>query len=300
MTAVTTDAPLEEATVGPETMATVISDGWTMARRNVFRMARNPEIVMFSTIFPIMFIVLFVYVFRSIPTVGISYKEYVMAGIFGQTVVFNSANTGVGLAEDIQKGIIDRFRSLPMSRSAVLVGRTISDLLNNTLAMLVMVAVGLAVGWRVHSSIVEVIGGIILLLAFSYVFSWISATIGLTVKSVEVANSAGFVWMFPLTFISNVFVDPETMPSFFRVIAEWNPISALVAATRDLFGNTPDVTSAEVAQMGPSELAQYQAQVDPSAWPLQNPIWASILWMVVILAIFIPLSIRKYKQAASR
>jgi ABC-2 type transport system permease protein len=267
------------------TLTMVASDGWTLTRRNLFRMARNPEMVVWSTIMPIMFVVLFVYVFGSninIQGGAISYKDYVMAGIFAQTVVFGSANTGVGLADDIQKGIVDRFRSLPMARSALLVGRTTGDLVNNMVVMAVMIAVGVAVGWRTDSSALEVLGGILLLLGFSYVMSWISAAIGLTVKSVEVANSAGFIWMFPLTFISNIFVDASELPTAFRVFAEWNPLSALTGAARELFGNTPPGVEAS------------------GAWPVENPVLASVLWMVVILAIFVPLSIRQYKKAASR
>jgi ABC-2 type transport system permease protein len=263
-------------------LALAATDGWTVTRRNLFRMARNPETVIWSTITPIMFIVLFVYVFGSnIPTPGITYEAFVMAGIFAQTVVFGSANTGVGLADDIQKGIIDRFRSLPMARSAVLVGRTTSDLLNNVVVMAVMIVVGLLVGWRTDASAISVLAGIMLLLAFSYAFSWISATIGLTVKSVEVANSAGFIWMFPLTFISNIFIDISKLPPVLEFIAEWNPLSALVAATRELFGNTSPALEAS------------------TAWPLENPVIASVLWMVVILAIFVPLSIRQYRKAVS-
>ena len=262
-------------------MALAATDGWTVARRNLFKMARNPEMVIWSTVTPIMFIVLFVYVFGSnIPTPGTTYEEFVMAGIFAQTVIFGSANTGVGLADDIQKGIIDRFRSLPMARSAVLVGRTTSDLVNNLLVMTVMIVVGLLVGWRTHESFFSVAAGVLLLLGFSYVFSWISASIGLTVKSVEVANSAGFIWMFPMTFISVIFIDISELPTVFRVIAEWNPMSALVVAARNLFGN-PELT-------------------DSTAWPIENPIAASLIWMVVILAIFVPLSIRQYKKAASQ
>lgn len=262
-------------------MALSVSDGWTVARRNLIKMARNPEMVIWSTVSPIMFIVLFVYVFGSnIPTPGTTYEEFVMAGIFAQTVIFGSANTGVGLADDIQKGIIDRFRSLPMARSAVLIGRTTSDVVNNLLVMIMMVVVGLLVGWRTHESLLSVLAGILLLLAFSYVFSWISAAIGLSVGSVEAANSVGFIWMFPLTFISNIFIDITQLPAVFRVIAEWNPLSALVAATRELFGN-PHLTRS-------------------TAWPMENPIPAALIWMVVILAIFMPLSIRQYKKAASQ
>ncbi|CAN5465807.1 MAG: ABC transporter permease [Acidimicrobiia bacterium] len=264
------------------TLAMTASDGWTVARRNIFRMARNPEVVIWSTIQPIMFIVLFVYVFDSIPTPGISYEEYVMAGIFAQTVMFNSALTGVGLAEDIQKGIIDRFRALPMARSAVLIGRTTSDLVNGLAQLAVMVVVGLAVGWRTSSSPLEVLAGLGLILLIAYVFSWISAAVGLSVKSVEVANSAGFVWMFPVTFVSNVFVDINQLTPAVRNIAIWNPMSAFVAAIRELFGNT----SEEIPQ--------------PDVWPLQNPVLASFLWLALILAIFVPLSVRQYKKASSR
>lgn len=264
-------------------LALTASDGWTVARRNLFRMARNPEIAVWSVVQPIMFTVLFVYVFGSIPTGDVPYEQYVMAGIFVQTMLFNSSFTGVGLAEDIQKGIIDRFRSLPMARSAVLIGRTTSDLVNGLLQLVVMVIVGFAVGWRVHNSVFEVLLGLLLVLLIAYIFSWISATIGLSVKSVEVANSAGFMWMFPLTFISNIFIAINSLPSGWRQIAEWNPASAFTAAVRELFGNT-------------SNLPEMQSD----AWPMQHPVAATFIWLAIILAIFVPLSVRQYKKAASR
>jgi len=264
------------------TVAMTLNDGWTVTRRNLFAMSRNPEVVIWSTIQPVMFIVLFVYVFSSIPTPGIDYEDYVMAGIFCQTVMFNSALTGVGLAMDIQKGLIDRFRSLPMARSAVLVGRTTGDIVNGLAQLIVMVIVGTIVGWRTESSALSVAGGLLLVLAIGYVFSWISAAVGLSVKSVEVANSAGFVWMFPLTFVSNTFVDSNTLPDGWRQVAEWNPMSAFVLAVRELFGNTSDEIPA------------------PDIWPLQNPVLASVLWLTLILAIFVPLSVRQYKKASSR
>lgn len=263
-------------------LAMTLTDGWTITRRNLFGMSRNPEVVIWSTIQPIMFIVLFVFVFDSIPTPGLNYEDYVMAGIFCQTVMFNSALTGVGLATDIQKGIIDRFRSLPMARSAVLIGRTTGDIVNGLAQLVVMVIVGLLVGWRTTASIPSVIAGLLLVLAIGYVFSWISSAVGLSVKSVEVANSAGFIWMFPLTFVSNTFVDINSLTPAVRRIAEWNPMSAFVAAIRELFGNT----SEQIPQ--------------PDVWPLQHPVLASVLWLVVILAIFVPLSVRQYKKAASR
>jgi ABC-2 type transport system permease protein len=264
------------------TFAMTLGDGWTVTRRNLFAMSRNPEVVIWSTIQPIMFIVLFVFVFDSIPTPGLNYEDYVMAGIFCQTVMFNSALTGVGLATDIQKGIIDRFRSLPMARSAVLIGRTTGDIVNGLAQLVVMVVVGLIVGWRTTAAFPSVIGGLVLVLAIGYVFSWISATVGLSVKSVEVANSAGFVWMFPVTFVSNTFVDINTLTPAVRHIAEWNPMSAFVAAIRELFGNT----SEQIPQ--------------PDVWPLQNPVLASVLWLAIILAVFVPLSVRQYKKAAAR
>ena len=264
------------------TMAMTLSDGWTVTRRNLFAMSRNPEVVVWSTIQPIMFIVLFVYVFDSIPTPGLDYVDYVMAGIFVQTVMFNSALTGVGLATDIQKGIIDRFRSLPMARSAVLVGRTTGDIVNGLAQLVVMVVVGYIVGWRTDASVPSVLAGLLLVLAIGYVFSWISATVGLSVKSVEVANSAGFVWMFPVTFVSSTFVDINTLDGVVGKIAQWNPMSAFVLAIRELFGNTSE------------EMTQ------PDVWPLQNPVLATLLWLVLILAIFVPLSVRQYKKAASR
>ena len=276
------DSETTDTEASTMTMAATLGDGWTVTRRNLFAMSRNPEVVVWSTIQPVMFIVLFVYVFDSIPTPGLDYVDYVMAGIFVQTVMFNSALTGVGLATDIQKGIIDRFRSLPMARSAVLVGRTTGDIVNGLAQLVVMVVVGFIVGWRTDASAPSVLAGLFLVLAIGYVFSWISATVGLSVGSVEVANSAGFVWMFPVTFVSSTFVDINTLNGVVRTIAEWNPMSAFVTAIRELFGNTSE------------EMPQ------PDVWPLQNPILATVLWLLVILAIFVPLSVRQYKKAASR
>jgi len=265
-------------------VAMAVSDGWTLTRRNLIKLIRIPDLLIFSTIQPIMFVVLFAYIFGgSIQIPGVPYVDYLMAGIFGQTVVFGSAITGLGLAEDLKRGIIDRFRSLPMSRSAVLVGRTTADLLNNVLVVAVMVICALLVGWRIHTSIGEALFGFLVLLAFGYAFSWISAVIGLSVSGPEVAQSAGFIWLFPVTFMSNAFVASASLNSFFRTVAEWNPLSAMVAAVRELFGNT----SAAL-------------QATSTAWPMQHPILATWLWFVVIIAIFVPLAIRQYRKAANR
>lgn len=267
-------------------LGNVVVDGWTITRRNLIKMKRIPDVVIFSTIQPIMFVVLFVFVFGpSIKIPGVPFAEYVMAGIFAQTVVFGSALTGLGLAEDLQKGIIDRFRSLPMSRSAVLIGRTTSDLLNNVLVVIIMALCALAVGWRTHTSFLEIIGGFLLLLLFAYAFSWISATIGLSVRSPEVAQSAGFIWLFPMTFLSNAFVDTRQLNSFFKTVADWNPVSAVIAATRDLFGNNVELPTG--------------ANVDV-AWSMEHPLATTLLWIVLLLVIFVPLSIRQYRKAANR
>ena len=258
-----------------------LGDGAVVTKRNLIKMRRVPDVVIFSTIQPIMFVLLFVYVFGSaIDVPGVDYRDFLMGGIFAQTIVFGSAMTGVGLADDLQKGIIDRFRSLPMARSAVLVGRTTSDLLNNVIVLVVMAVVGLAVGWRINSSFFQALTGFGILLLFGYAMSWISATIGLVVRSVEVAQSAGFIWLFPVTFLSNVFVPIQGLTPVLRTIAEWNPISGVAEAVRQLFGNA-----------GP---------VEQTAWPLVHAVPVSLAWSLLILAIFIPLSVNRYRAAASR
>ncbi len=260
-----------------------IGDGMVVAKRNLIKIKRVPDLLVFSTLSPIMFVLLFAFVFGSaIEIPGIDYREFLMAGIFAQTVVFGATITGSGLAQDIQRGIIDRFRSLPMARSAVLVGRTTSDLVNNVLVIVVMSITGLLVGWRIRSSFWEALAGFALLLLFAYAFSWPMAVIGLMVRSAEVFNNASFILIFPLTFIANTFVDSSTMPDPLRVIAEWNPISAVTLAARELFGNTSPL-------MEP-----------PNALPLQYPVLTSFIWIVIMLVVFIPMSINRYKKAVSR
>ncbi len=260
-----------------------LADGAVMTKRNLLKIGRLPDLLVFSTIQPIMFVLLFAYIFGSaIELPGISYREYLIGGIFVQTVIFGATITGSGLADDIKKGIIERFRSLPISSSAVLLGRTTSDLLNNTLVVAIMAGTGLLVGWRIRSSFLEAVLGFALLLGFAYAFSWIMATVGLSVKSVEVVNNASFILIFPLTFIANTFVPSDNFPTALRVFANWNPVSALTQAVRELFGNT--IEGAPV----------------PDAWPIQNPQLASIIWIALILIIFIPLSINRYKKAAAR
>lgn len=263
--------------------AQAIGDGLVIAKRNLIKIKRVPDLLVFSTLSPIMFVLLFAYVFGSaIKAPGVSYREFLMAGIFTQTVLFGATITGSGLAQDIQRGIVDRFRSLPMARSAVLVGRTTSDLVNNVLVIVVMSVTGLIVGWRIRSSPLEALAGFGLLLLFAYAISWMMASIGLWVRSPEVFNNASFIAIFPLTFIANTFVDSNDLPGPLRVVAEWNPVSAATQAARNFFGNTNP------------------AAPGPDAWPLQHPVVTSFVWIAVILAIFVPLSIHRYKRAVSR
>lgn len=260
-------------------LAYALADGAVVAKRNVIKIKRVPELLVFVLISPIMFVLLFAYVFGgSIDVPGGRYREFLIAGIFAQTVIFGATFTGAGLADDMQKGIINRFRSLPMSRSAVLLGRTVSDIVYNVLSLLIMGATGFIVGWRIRGTFFGAVGGFALMLLFAYAFSWVMAYVGLSVPSVEVVNNASFIVIFPLTFIANTFVPAESLPTALRAFAEWNPVSAVTQAVRELVGNIPPGTP------------------DPTAWPLQNPVLYTLIWIVAIVAIFAPLSVRKYKK----
>ncbi|MFD9079352.1 ABC transporter permease [Streptomyces erythrochromogenes] len=267
-------------------LAQGVSDSLVIAKRNLIRMSRIPEMIIFGVIQPVMFVVLFSYVFGGSISVGGStspaaYREFLMAGIFAQTVTFATAGAGAGIADDMHKGLIDRFRSLPMARGAVLTGRTLADLVQTSFTLVILAVVALLVGWRTHTSPGEVLAGFGLLLLLGYAFSWIGALIGLSVRTPEAATSGGLIWLFPLTFISNAFVPAENMPPFLRTIAEWNPFSATVQACRELFGNLP---------------AGYPV---PDAWPMQHPVTASVLWSLLIIVVFRTLSVRKYRSASA-
>lgn len=217
-----------------------VRDSWTEATRHLRVVPRNIELLLYATLQPVMFVLLFVYVFGgAIEVPNYTYVQFLVPGIFAQSVVFGSAFTSIGIAEDMQKGYIDRLRSLPMSRSAVLIGRTISDLARNIVTFAVMLLVAFAVGFRIKGSLVEAVLATGLLLLFAYSLSWIQALIGLKVKSVEAANSAGFVWMFPVTFVSSAFVDPRQMPEFLRPIARNNPFTIATNACRTLYNGLP-------------------------------------------------------------
>ncbi|AYG80827.1 Daunorubicin/doxorubicin resistance ABC transporter permease protein DrrB [Streptomyces hundungensis] len=261
-----------------------VRDSLVVAKRNLIRMTRIPEMVIFGLIQPIMFVVLFSYVFGGSVNIGGTtdagaYREFLMAGIFAQTVTFATAGAGAGIADDMHKGLIDRFRSLPMARGAVLTGRTLADLVQTTLTVVVLAIVALLVGWRIHNGLPKMLGAFALLLLLGYAFSWIGALIGLTVRTPEAATSGGLIWLFPVTFISNAFVNTSGMTPWLRHIAEWNPFSATVQACRKLFGN-PGV-------------------VDSGAWPMQHPVWASLAWSLLIIVVFRTLAVRKYRSATA-
>ena len=253
-----------------------VNDGLVMSWRNLRRVSRIPELAIFAILQSIMFVLLFAYVFGgAIPLPGGgSYEEYLMPGIYIQTLGFACITTAIAVADDMTKGLIDRFRSLPMARSAVLSGRTVSDVVYNLGILVVLMLSGLFVGWRVHTGIGDFLLAVLLMLYFTYAMAWIGVLIGLLVPSVEVAQQLGFLIIFPLTFVSNAFVPTETLPTWLQPIAEWNPFSALTAATRELFGNPNPFTS---------------------GFPGEHPILLSLLWTTALLVVFAPLAVRKYR-----
>jgi ABC transporter DrrB family efflux protein len=247
-----------------------LSDIVAMTKRNLLRYIRLPQLLIFSTIQPVMFLLLFAFVFGgAITTPGSSYINYLIPGIIVQTVIFGAMQTGIGLADDLSKGLIDRFRSLPMARSAVLAGRTISDMIRNLFVVLLMTGVGFLIGFRFHESLARGLAAIGLTILFGFAFSWISATIGMLVKNVETAQVAGFIWVFPLVFASSIFVPVQSMPQWLQTFAKASPITLTVNAVRSLVLGGP---------------------VNPA-------LWQALLWMAGILVVFVPLAIYKYRQS---
>jgi ABC transporter DrrB family efflux protein len=274
----TTGAPEKVSLLGR-----AVTDAGILAWRTLKRIPRTPDMLIYATIQPIMFVLLFAYVFgNAIPIPGFpgarAYREFLMSGIFAQTMAFAVASASVGLADDMSKGLIDRFRSLPMARSGVIAGRVIGDVVFNGFVMLIMVICGFIVGWRWHNGIGQALAAFAILLLFAFAMLWVGALIGLSVGSPEVAASAGLIWLFPLTFLSNAFVPTPNLPGALQPIAEWNPISSIVAACRHLFGN-------------PSPFAS------PNSFPAQHPVWLSLIWCAVIIGVFAPLAVRKYRRA---
>jgi ABC transporter DrrB family efflux protein len=255
-----------------------LNDGLMVTWRNLKRVPRIPELAIFAIIQSIVFVLLFAFVFGgAIPLPGGgSYEEFLMPGIFAQTIVFGCVTTAIGMTDDINKGLLDRFRSLPMARSAVLSGRALFDLVYQSGILVVLMLSGLAVGWRVHSSVPEFFAGVGLLLLFAFAMSWVGVLLGLSVRTVESANQVGFTVIFPVTFISNVFVPPETLPSWLEPIAEWNPVSALTASLRDLWGNPNPYAS--------------------DGFPAEHSILLTLIWVVVIIGVFAPLGVHRYRS----
>jgi ABC-2 type transport system permease protein len=251
-------------------LRTAVSDTIAVCKRNLIAYRRVPQLLIFSTIQPVVFVLLFRYVFGgAISTPGVSYVDFLMPGIFAQTVTFGALNTSIGLATDMQSGLIERFRSLPMARSAVLAGRTLADLVRNVFVVALMFAVGFAVGWRVHTGVVPLIGAVLLVLLFGFALSWIFATVGLVLADPEAAQAAAFPVMAPLVFASNAFVPVATMPDWLQWFAEHQPLSVVVTAVRDL----------------------------TIGGPTTYDVIAAILWCVGILAVAAPIAVHRYRLA---
>lgn len=254
-------------------MSRLVADTLTMAERNIIRLPRQPDMLLGFTVQPIMFVLLFAYVFGgAIDTGDLDYIDFLIPGIIAQSLAFGGFATALGLCEDLGKGLIDRFRSLPTARASVLAGRAMADIVTNTVSIVILLVTGLVIGFEFQQGAPEVIGGILLLLFFGFASSWVFALIGMTASTPEAANGIGFTLIFPITFISSAFVPVESMPEVLQVVAEHNPITYLVDAIRHLWLGTP----------------------------AGDAIWATIVWTIVLIAIFAPLSVRKYRQAAAR
>jgi ABC-2 type transport system permease protein len=250
-----------------------VSDTLAITWRNLLSLSRTPQLVVFSTIQPVIFVLLFRYVFGgavTIPGLTVPYVDYLMPGIFVQTVAFGAVNTAIGLAEDLHKGLIERFRSLPMARSAVLAGRTIADLCRDAFVVVLMIVVGVLVGFRIHAGIVAFIGGMLVLLVFAFAIAWVFALIGLSTPNAETAQAASFPILAVLVFASSAFVSPETMPSWLQWWAEHQPLSITVDAVR-------------ACCIG---------------GPTAGPVIKSLLWSVVIIAVFAPIAVRRYRRVS--
>lgn len=252
----------------------------TIVWRNLIHIKRMPEMLLDVTVQSVMFVLLFAYVFGgSIAVPGSSYREFLLPGIMVQTMVFSSAIVAMGLTNDLQKGIVDRLKSLPISRASVLVGRSISSLIHSSIGIAVMGATGLLVGWRVRTGVLDAALGFLLLLLFGFAMIWLGIWVGSMMRTVEAVQGLMFTVMFPLTFVANTFAPPENMPSWLRLIAEWNPVSSLAQACRELWGNAPAV--------GPD-----------AAWPLQHPVTMAVVWPMLLTAVFAPLALAAFRRRA--
>lgn len=248
-----------------------------LVRRNLFHIRRQPENLADVTIQPVMFVLLFAFVFGGAIAVAGSgnYREWLLPGIMAQTMAFSSFVVASGLCNDLNKGIIDRFRTLPIRRSSILIARSASSLIHSSIGVVVMSLTGLIVGWRIRSGIIDALLGYLILLGFGFVMIWIGIVVGSRLKTIEAVNGVMFTTTFPITFVANTFAPPESMPVWLRAIAEWNPLSSVVQAMRELWGNAPAV--------GPD-----------AALPLQHPVLASLLWIVGLTVVIAPIAIKAF------
>jgi ABC-2 type transport system permease protein len=265
-------------------MKNAISDVLVITKRQLMLLIRVPEVLIFSTIQPVMFVLLFRYVFGGSITSGQpgGYVQFLMPGIFVQTVAFTLAGTASGLAEDMTKGLIDRYRSLPIARSSLVIGKTLGDSALNIVVLLVMGIAGFIVGWRPHAGFLKVLLTFTFLLAFGYSLSWIGIFVGLKAKDARVVQNVSFLVTFPLTFLSNAFAPTTGMPKALQYFAEWNPVSTMVAACRALFG------------------MRNKFGVTAGSYPSEHPIAMSLIYMLLVMAVFIPLSVRTYSNSAKK
>ena len=255
------------------------SDVWVMTRRNMIHIRREPMQLSDVTIQPVLFTLLFIYVFGSAMVLkgGGSYKEFALAGLLVMNLTTSSVGTAIGLSTDLTTGVINRLRTLPMSPTAILVGRTLSDLFAAAVCSTIVVVTGMAIGWRPDAGLVSVLAGLGVGLLFSFALSWGNACLGMAVSGAESAQGIVFIVIFPLAFVSNVFVPTQGMPAWLATIANWNPVSAVASALRVLFGNP-----------NPSSTIQ--------AWPMQHPVAAAVGWALLILAVSVPLAGRLYRR----
>jgi ABC transporter DrrB family efflux protein len=279
MTTDTTTTDTTQELGRPELRQTgLLHQSWTIVRRNLRHIRRQPEALTDVTIQPIMFVVLFAFVFGgSIQTEGSGYREWLLPGIMAQTMAFASFVVAIGLNTDIDKGIVDRFRSLPISRSSVLIGRSISSLIHSSIGIVVMSLTGLAIGWRIHNGVLAGLLAYGLLLLFGFAMIWIGILVGSAMRSVEAVNGLMFTTIFPITFLANTFAPSENMTPWLRTIAEWNPVSSLVQAMRELWGNTPPAPP-------------------DAALPLRHPELFAAGWSILIAVLVAPLAVRAFNR----
>ena len=275
---------MSDSTLQKSNFGWLLTDSLTVAGRHIKKITRVPESLFFALIQPVMFVLLFAFVFGGAINVGpdgaASYREFLIPGILAQTVLFAVAGITVGMTADANKGIMDRFRSLPMSQGAVLTGHTLASLIQNILVILMLSVTGLLVGWRIRGSLTETLTAYVLFAYFAYAITWVGAWIGLKMPNEEVAGTAGLAWIFPVTFASNIFTPVATMPGWLQPFVLWNPVSCLALAGRQLFGNP-------VPALGTS-------------WPEQHPVLLSFIYATVILVIFAPLAVKAYRTRNSR